>query len=336
MGNSEFSSIDHTPDSAPQGWFKNQVYNGENATLRGYFYTELAALKAFHDREIGPDEAAHAITRPVSESPVPFLDTYSDEIVVLCRLWELYTHALDEWPLSRTKDLINLGLAISKLRDELHRGEARDENEQPLIWKDLPYFHMVWSDAHWAFPWNILKKKMDNNTRREIRDTYIKQQIVEAQLIAAGILGWNRAFRIFGHALDPEEESRMADCQQKGRECRNGEELAKKGSVKDEEEIGPEDIDIAAESYWIDYVGEWLFQSLMHDKTWEKRCGSRFVVISESETPSDSHRPCSGWDALLARYYTAATDGPNTYTQERARVMIEKMEKIKEKALRSM
>ncbi|KAI1063175.1 hypothetical protein LB507_005537 [Fusarium sp. FIESC RH6] len=189
---------------------KRSRLKSKNETLRGYLYTEIDVLKSFHDGELGYDEAAHAITRPASESPVPKLDTYEDEIHVICHLWRLLEDALVEWPSTRTPDLIKLCLAISKVPDKIHKGEATDDDYQPMVWEGLPYFGMVWTDAHWMDPHEILEeqKNMDVAARRQARDVYVKQQNAEAQPVMAEILLWRTACWAITYALEREGDYR--------------------------------------------------------------------------------------------------------------------------------
>ncbi|KAF4429580.1 Conidial development fluffy [Fusarium acutatum] len=307
-----FSLIDKSVEYASPGWFEEQLtrYNTKNVTLQGYFSKELAALKAFHDGETGPDEAAHAITRPACESPVVKLGGYADELVVVCGLWFLYTNALDEWPSSRTQDLINLGLAISKVPDKIHQGEAIDDDEEPLTWRDHPYFHMEWSDAHWMFPEQILQKGMDIDARREAYDGYIKKQIVEAKLVAAGILPWHRACSAFLHALEQDEDSGNANDRQRMRDSADGEGEAK-NIIKGEEGIGQQDFDIVAESYWIEHVGDRLYSSLTLKEPRDKPPKSWRLDASDNKNQHQVGEPLAKCQlAVVSWFQLASGTGP--------------------------
>lgn len=181
-------------------WFEAQLtrYNTRSDILRDtYLSAEIKALKDFHDGTTSTAEAAQAITRPISTNPVPSIGTSSDAIVPVTQLWRLYKDALVEWPSNRTQDLVTLGVAISELPDHLHRGEALDDNDErsTLAWKDVPYIHMVWRDAHWQRPVDLVEKCKDDEARRHARDVYLKQQEVEAQLVAANLFEYKLAFR---------------------------------------------------------------------------------------------------------------------------------------------
>ncbi|KIL85916.1 hypothetical protein FAVG1_10885 [Fusarium avenaceum] len=124
-------------------WFDtlDRGYKGKNETLQSYHFVELAVLRAFYDGKVGAYEAVFTITKPISESSKIVLDTYNDDVLALVSLWTLYIKVLDEWPYSRIQDLIDLGLSILKLPDKIHQGEATDEKNEPLTWKNFSYFH---------------------------------------------------------------------------------------------------------------------------------------------------------------------------------------------------
>ncbi|BAE62581.1 unnamed protein product [Aspergillus oryzae RIB40] len=149
------------------------------------------------------EEAAYAITRPISTSSIPVLNTYSDECIALFMLWRQIVNACEEWPASRIPDLVALLSAISKIPDHIHRGEATDdEDEGPLGWDILPYFAAEWRDAHWRIPMNILQDYPDTAARLRERGLYIRAQEVESQLVAAGIWDLWRAINYVIWALE--------------------------------------------------------------------------------------------------------------------------------------
>ncbi|SPJ78616.1 uncharacterized protein FTOL_07006 [Fusarium torulosum] len=313
-------------DGLPLYWFDKleRGYKGKNETLRSYYFTELAVLRAFHDGKIGPDEAAPAITRPISESPMLVLGTYNDDVLALVPLWTLYTKALDEWPSSRIQDLINLGLAISKLLDKIHQGEATDDNYEPMTWKDLPYFHMAWSDAHWKCPAYILKEEMDGAAKHQARDVYVRQQKVEAQLVAAGLLGWHVAGRVLYHALKQESAIPGQKTLDEGGE--EEEEETKRIMSKERDEIGPLDFHIVAEDYWIEYVGDRVYSSLVQKELEEE------TRRSESEGQHQPSQPLKRWEYLIDHFQRAATNALDSSTREMAKATIKRMERIREEA----
>lgn len=201
-------------EGLPQSWFESQLtrYKTNSDLLRDYYLAEeINTLKAFYDGDSTAEQAAEAITRPINSTPVPKINTMSDEIVPLTQLWRLYTDVLIEAPSSRTADLIALGLAIDRVPDRLHRGEALDDNDEPMVWKGLPYVAMVWGDANWMFAHQIVDGCKDADARRRARDVYFKQQDVEAQLVHAGILEWSNALRFMVDALENDPNSPDTD-----------------------------------------------------------------------------------------------------------------------------
>jgi len=319
--------IDEGAEGAPPAWFDEQRtrYKSTNDTLLGYLYTEIDVLKSFHDRKLGCDEAAHAITRPICESPVPELGTYEDEIHALCHLWRLYKDALVEWPSTRTQELIKLGVAISKTPDIVHNGEATDDDEQPLTWECLPYFSMVWTDAHWMLPKHILKKKKDIAARRRARDVYIKQQKVEAQLVMAEILGWRTACHAIIYTLEREDGEDENHGQKKRDESEPTEmEIKEKGLLEEK------DFEIPAAGCWIEHAGEKLYSRLVQDeprkepRDWELWDGMRQHQFSQS---------LDRWDYWMDRFRVAATEFSDDYTREMAGEALERTERIKKEAV---
>ncbi|KAI1846924.1 hypothetical protein JX266_007145 [Neoarthrinium moseri] len=193
----------------PDGWFQaciDRMYD-EDKTLQDILSLEVKVLQLFHNGSISADEAACAITRPITDYSVPKLNTYSDDSRALAQLWALLIEALIEWPSTQTPPLVALLIQIKKAPGHIHRGEARDEEEKPLCWDDLPYFTRVWSDNHWMSPGQIARRCPDDATLRRARDQYIKQQDVEAQIVAAqlftqGPLAYPRALQYVVQALE--------------------------------------------------------------------------------------------------------------------------------------
>jgi hypothetical protein len=280
-------------------------------------------LRAFYEGRIGPDEAAFSITRPISESPKLVLGTYDDDVLALVPLWTLYTKALDEWPYSRIQDLIDLGLSISKLPDKIHQGEATDENNEPLTWKDLPYFHMAWSDAHWKFPAYILKEEMDGAAKYQARDVYVRQQKVAARLVAAGLLGWHVADPVLYHARKRENAIPGQMTLNEGDE--EEEDEVKRMMSKERDELGPLDFHIVAEGYWMEYVGDRVYLSLVEKELEETR-------RSESDNQYQPSRPLKSWDYMIDHFQMAATNALDSSTREMAKAAIKRMERIREEA----
>lgn len=152
---------------------------------------EVGVLKTYHDGESTVEEAAHAITRPISDSPVPdFSHEYYPGEVKVCRLWDLFTDALVDWPSSRTPDLIALLAAILKIPDPIHLGQVLDYggSDKPALWCDVfGLFHMTWYDGQWEEPEDIAARSQDAASWKHERALYVRKQDIEAQLVAAGL-----------------------------------------------------------------------------------------------------------------------------------------------------
>jgi hypothetical protein len=159
--------------SVPHQWFEARLgRQPKNAVHKVCLEAEVAALEDFHDGKTSIGEAAKAITQPIA----------------LCHLWNLLTNALIEWPSSRTPDLVGLLSAMSKVTDPIHRGQLlNDHDENPCLWSQLPYITMVWRDDFWMTPGQISRRVTDAAGRSHARAVHVKQQDVEAQLVAAGI-----------------------------------------------------------------------------------------------------------------------------------------------------
>lgn len=180
------------PEDSPdinEQWFNSQLARYGKASYKACFDEEIAALQAFYNSKTKIEQAAHDITRPISNSPLQDLGGYSDEIVALCQLWYILKNAIIEWPPSRTADIVALMTAITKVTDPIHRGEVLDEDSQtPLLWVRLPWFPMVWLDAFQRTPGQIARRATDEASRQHELTVYIKQQDAEARLVAAGLL----------------------------------------------------------------------------------------------------------------------------------------------------
>ncbi|KAE8327775.1 hypothetical protein BDV39DRAFT_214945 [Aspergillus sergii] len=170
-------------DPVPDEWFEAPIrpYSGISEEHNQMLTEELAILRAFYHGVMTVEEAAYAITRPISTSSIPFLDTYSDGCIALFMLWRHIVNACEDWPASRIPDLVAFLSAISKVPDHIHRGEATDdEDEGPMGWDILPYFAAEWRDTHWRIPMDILNDYPDTAARLRKRGLYIRAQEVEA------------------------------------------------------------------------------------------------------------------------------------------------------------
>ncbi|KAK7420738.1 hypothetical protein QQX98_002540 [Neonectria punicea] len=210
-------------------WFDAQHsrYSSNSDILKAYLAKEIDALKAFHDGETNTEQASHTITRPISTTPIPAVGTSSDDIVVLTQLWRLYKDALIEWP----------------------HVSLDDDDEKPFTWESLPYIVMVWTGYHWMDPIGIVERCADAIARRHARDVYIKQQDVEAQIVAAGIFKWKHAIKHVINALESEPRTKSYP-----QPRRNG-----------EEELVV-DFHIPAAGRWIKDLGQRMYTSLKNDE----------------------------------------------------------------------
>ncbi|KAF2722597.1 hypothetical protein K431DRAFT_283736 [Polychaeton citri CBS 116435] len=186
---------DDQQQTVDASWFDTQQkrWSRANEAIHGFLTEEMKALQAFHDGKATAEETAHAITRPISTSPVPSLGTYSDESVAIADLWRLLMTALMEWPSCRTPDLLELLSAIGKVPDKVHSGEAtNDTGEEQLEWSTYPYIGMVWYGANELEPGQIVKQSPDAATLETARTIYLRQREIDAQLIARGVYSWRK------------------------------------------------------------------------------------------------------------------------------------------------
>lgn len=303
----------------PQSWFDAHIKNYRGNTeytewFKSVLAEELAVLQAFYSYQKSPSEAAHDITRPISNSPVPNLGSYSDEIVALCHLWDVLVTALIEWPSSRTPDLIALLTAISNTPDKIHRGEATNDDNTLLSWNRLPYIHMIWSDSNWMDPEDIIEEcsKRDDYeaARQHGRDNYLKTQDVEAQLVAAGVAYFDikRAFDYLIYTiewqLDPKD----------GRAEAPREEWLRT--------LFEPDFHILAMTCWIKHTGQKLYKELCNDemKNWNPR-----------DIPSVTKhfdQPLERWSFWKERLISVAEDWPDEFVRIAAEQAVKYMQDI--------
>jgi hypothetical protein len=174
--------------SIDEQWFEAQLKRYTKNVYEECYSEEVAALKDFHIGRTNAEQAATAITQPISKSSIECMGGYSDDAVALGQLWTLLKNALIEWPCSRTPDLVALLSAMTKVTDAIHCGELLViEDQTPEPWAELPWFRMIWSDAFWRTPGQIARQARDAASRKHECEVYIKQQDVESLLAAAGI-----------------------------------------------------------------------------------------------------------------------------------------------------
>lgn len=167
-------------------WFEAQSKRYEKNAYKECYGEEVAALKDFYNGKSNAEQAATAITQPISKSPIQDSGGYSNDAVALSQLWTLLKNALIEWPSSRTPDLVALLSAMTKVTDAIHRDQLLDDADEKLEpWAELPWFRMIWSDAFWRTPGQIARQTKDAASRKHECKVYIKQQDVEARLVSA-------------------------------------------------------------------------------------------------------------------------------------------------------
>ena len=292
------SLLEESLQAIPQQWFDD---------LKCFDKEEVIALQAWHDGKITLEEAARAITRPVVDTPLPELDSYDNRYAALYQLCQLLINALTEWPSARTPELILLLNAISRVSGGVHRGAATDADEMPYSMVNLPYFHPILAENHWEDPSDIVKETTEEATRASRRRLYLKQQDVEAQLIAADIylLGdckWVIKYLI--HALeskvDPSDE------------------------VDPNDPYGPVKLDfhIPAVASWIRHNGRKVYNSLLRDDMMDWK---------ESDIPAAAmqfEQPVQRWLFWEKRLQGVAETGSDEDTRVAATLAVKYMKEF--------
>ncbi|RYP05420.1 hypothetical protein DL765_009847 [Monosporascus sp. GIB2] len=304
-----YTLLPQTAQVVPQGWFDAQLsrYRTSSEVLKSFLSQEIQALQDFHNGETNVNEAAHAITRPISTSSIPALGTSSDEIVAITQLWRLFKDALIEWPTHSSAELVDLLSAITKVPDQLHRGEALDDDNKPMLWDGIPYFTMVWSDAHWMRPGHIVRRCDDTASRQRACDIYLKQQDVESQLVAAGLFPWKLAFQYIIKALEKPPDP-------------NDNTQAQNDAIgEDQLQV---DFHIPAVASWIKHNGQRLYEELARDelKNWER-----------SDVPAYTKQfglSTDRWTFWKKRLSEVAGDAPDEVTKKAAQTAVKYMNTI--------
>jgi hypothetical protein len=285
-------------------WFETQLGRYKQNAYEACYGKEVAALRAFYNGESSIEEAATAITRPISNSPVQDLGGYSDEIVAICQLWCLLRNALIEWPHSRTADLVALLLAMTKVTDLIHGGELLDdENEKPVSWAAHPFLHMVWSDAFWRTPGQVARQATDASSRQHERKVYIKQQDVEARLVAAGIfdckqswtspIGLRTLYSLYAGYRAPRY---MIWTLERAPGPEDIEDADNDGDAEFQLKL---EFQIPAASKWIEHNVQKLYDTLGELEDWNKRKTHGFEM-------KQFDRPLDRWEFWQKRYVVLA------------------------------
>ncbi|KAI4869214.1 hypothetical protein F4820DRAFT_464284 [Hypoxylon rubiginosum] len=303
----QYTLLDQTSRSVPEIWFEEHLSRSdlEHESLKSFSDSEVTQLKSYHRGEASADEAACALTRPITNSSIYPLGGYSDHSRALSQLWGLLIDALIEWPPGQTPSLIALLLAIKEAPGHIHAGEATDDEEKPLSWSNLPYFDRVWSDNHWMSPGQITRRCPDAATRELARNVYIKQQDVEAQLVAAQVFAeGTRALRYlvktFEREPQPDDNLDAAD-----------DSLAD-SQIK-------LDFQIPAAAQWVKHCGQELYVSLLNNEMegWD-----------ELPSPVSFDKPVERWSFWEKRLFAISRNGLDETTREAAELAVGYMKAV--------
>lgn len=207
----EYSLLSEDIHAVPDDWFDRQRsrYSHKFELLLTMEAQWIDILDAYQGGRVTTEQAAHAITQPLSTFPVPDFGTDTDELEPLSVLWHLFKDALVEWPYNWTPHLITLLLAISKAPSLYQNKVIRDG--KCYTRQTLPWFYPVWSDAHWMQPGQITRRHANQTDRARARNIYLKQQNAESQMVAAGLLRDTLLFRYIILVLerDPSPEDNI-------------------------------------------------------------------------------------------------------------------------------
>jgi len=150
---------------------------------------EASALKDYlRSTTMTAEEAARAIILPIEDGARPNDDSLPKEDAKhdFYRLWNLIIDALNDLPEQRAK-IIDLLKAIQTLPPTLH-STSRLQG-QDIHWANLPGFGHLWSDLKVSGDWRRSATQWDPEQRENVRQDYIKQATLEAQLAMADIAG---------------------------------------------------------------------------------------------------------------------------------------------------
>ena len=162
-------------------WFATRLLP-DGSPEDGCHPQEAAALKEYlHSTTTTADAAARDITLPVTGEPhTPRRGQSSHN---LPRLWGLIIDALNDLPDHRPK-IIQLLQAIQKLATS---NPNKGENE--IRWAELPGFGHLWADLAVDSSWRGQIGNWPLEQREGVRQDYVRQAIIEAQLSVADLSG---------------------------------------------------------------------------------------------------------------------------------------------------
>ena len=162
-------------------WFTSKLLP-DGSPEDGCHPQEAAALKGYiHSTTITADAAARNITLPVTNEPHTVRKGQCSEN--LYRLWNLIIDGLTDLPEHRNK-IIELLQAIQKLPVS---NPNHEENE--IRWAHLPEFGKLWADLSVSNNWRSNVGKWASEQREGVRQCFIREAPIEAQLVVADISG---------------------------------------------------------------------------------------------------------------------------------------------------
>lgn len=169
-------------------WFKWHIAPDDNPA-DGCDPQEASALKDYlRSTIITAEEAARAIVLPIEDGSNPDDDGLSKENAEpeFYRLWNLIIDALKALPEHRIK-IIGLLKAIQNLPPTVHSTSQSQGHD--IHWANLPGFGHLWSDLKVSGNWRRSATQWDPEQRENVRQDYIQQANLEAELVMAGIAG---------------------------------------------------------------------------------------------------------------------------------------------------
>ena len=146
---------------------------------------EAAALKDYvQSTTVTAEATARIITLPVTKEPET--DRKGQSSDNLHRLWGLIINALIDLPEHRPR-IIQLLQAIQNLPTATRKED--EAQNQPIRWADLPSFGHLWADLKVSDNWRSEIRNWATERYEGVREDFIEQAKIEAQLVVAGIGG---------------------------------------------------------------------------------------------------------------------------------------------------
>ncbi|UNI14809.1 hypothetical protein JDV02_001403 [Purpureocillium takamizusanense] len=166
---------------------------------------------------------------------------------------------------------------------------------------------MIWSEAYWMEPGQIVRRCNGVESRHRARDAYIKQQDAEAQLVAAGVFKWRRAFWYLIKTLESVANH-------------NDNTVASRDDTA--EVLLQADFHIPAVACWIKHNGRKLFDEIAKDE---------LRLWNERDVPVEARhfdQPTKRWSFWAERLSEFARDEPDDIVKRAACHAVKNMEAI--------